>query len=97
MNKTVHGFDGEVYVEIYADRQANMAPGWNAGTPPDFDLIAEFDFGAYGMECETYPQESLAVVKSSSADVDRISDAMEDLLDYIEAELGDELVPWVEE
>lgn len=94
INKAVHGFDGEVFVEIQADRWSKMVGMWNAETPPDFEKIAEFDFEGYDMRCELYSEDALLVIRSPSADVDRVSDAVDGLMEYVEEELGDELVPW---
>lgn len=93
-NKAVHGFDGEVSVAIGVTRWNMVGGNWRSEVPTDFDKIDDFDFEGRDISCELYPEDCVAVVKSPYSDVDRVSDAVDDLLDFIDTNLGDTLVKW---
>jgi len=92
--KVVYGFNGEVSVAIVSTRWKNMAGTWSPETPPDFEQIGEFDFEERGMTCDLRSGDSMAVVTFQHADVERVSDAIDDLLGHIESELASELMDW---
>lgn len=93
-NKVVHGFGGQVSVVIVSQRWKSVVGTWNAETPPDFERIEEFDFEEREMTCELREGDSTVVVTFQHADVERVSDTIEDVLDHIESELASELVDW---
>ncbi|WP_049888748.1 hypothetical protein [Natronococcus occultus] len=86
--KILYGFDGDVTVSIESTRSPMISE-----TPPDFGLITKFEFEKYEMDCHLRPEDNCVEVTIPYADVDRVSYSVDDLLDYIEEELGDELVP----
>jgi len=92
INKVVHGFNGEVSVAVVSTRWKGMTGAWIPELPPDFEQIEEFDFKQRDMMCDI--REDAVVVTFQHADVERVSDGIDDLLDHLENELAEELIEW---
>lgn len=94
VNKVVHGFDGEVSVAMVSTRWDGMIGTWSPETPPDFTRIEEFDFEGRKMTYALREDENALVLTFQYADVERVSTAIDDLLDHIESELASDLMDW---
>jgi len=88
LKKTISGFNGDVEVKIRPQQYSMGVKGSVLETPGDFELIEQFSFDDYNVSPTVDPENSLLRLRFHHADIDKIERTVEDLMEYLDENLG---------
>lgn len=88
LKKIVWGFDGTVRIDIHSQRYGIAVKGYVHEAPADFDMIEEFCFVNHQVDEMLVPEDGLIRLRFPHANIDKIDQTIEDIMDFMGENLG---------